>query len=76
MKTPEEIAQLRIKMIEHLEAALALADKTRDGLTGYIIQTALDTIRAASWSVNFDLLPPDLSRYASFGEKHGLASTV
>jgi hypothetical protein len=39
------IAQLRAKMIEHLEAALAPADETSDGATGYLIETALDTIR-------------------------------
>jgi hypothetical protein len=29
MNRPEEIARLRAKMIEHLEAALALADEKR-----------------------------------------------
>ncbi len=58
MHTPDEIVQLRNKMIEHLEAALALADETHDGLTGYMIESALDSIRAATWPGNLDMLPP------------------
>jgi hypothetical protein len=34
MKKPEEIAALRAKMIDHLEAAPALADDTQDGTGG------------------------------------------
>jgi hypothetical protein len=58
MKSPEEKARLRAKMIEHLEAALALADETGDGTTGYLIESALDAIRAESWPGNLDLPPP------------------
>jgi hypothetical protein len=36
----------RRRMIEHLEAALALADELRDSVTGYLIETALDQARA------------------------------
>jgi len=32
MKSPEEIDRLRTKMIEYLEAALALTDETGDGV--------------------------------------------
>jgi hypothetical protein len=32
MRSPDEIAGLRSKMIEHLEAALALADESGDGV--------------------------------------------
>jgi uncharacterized phage-like protein YoqJ len=46
MKPPEEIDRFRTKMIEHMEAALALADETGDGAAGYMIEAALDTIRA------------------------------
>jgi hypothetical protein len=46
MRTPEEIADFRSKMIEHLEAALALADETGDSTAGYMIETALDAVRA------------------------------
>ena len=36
-------------MIEHLEAALAIADETKDSGTGFIIETALDSARADQW---------------------------
>jgi len=48
-RTPEEIA--------HLEAALAIADEIKDGKAGYLIESALDSIRAASWPGNLDLPP-------------------
>ena len=38
--------QKRGRMIEHLEAALALADELNDSLTGYLIERALDEARA------------------------------
>lgn len=57
-KSPDEIARLRSKMVEHLEAALALADETSDGTVGYLIESALDIIRAESWPGNLDLPPP------------------
>ena len=52
MKSPEEIARLRSKAIEHLEAALALTDETGDATASYYIETALDTIRAELWPGN------------------------
>jgi DNA-binding ferritin-like protein len=52
MKSPEEIAHLRSKMIEHLEAALALADETGDGTARYMIESALDSVRAELWPGN------------------------
>jgi hypothetical protein len=57
MKTPEEIDRFRTKMIEHLEAALALADETGDGTAGYMIEAALDTIRSEMWPANLDFPP-------------------
>jgi hypothetical protein len=57
MRTPEEINRFRTKMIEHLEAALALADETGDGAAGYMIEAALDTVRAEMWPANLDLPP-------------------
>ena len=57
MKTPEEIDRFRTKMIEHLEAALALTDETGDGTAGYMIETALDTIRSEMWPANLDRPP-------------------
>jgi uncharacterized phage-like protein YoqJ len=58
MRSPEEITKLRNKMIEHLEAALAIADETQDGTPGYLIEQALDAIRASMWPGNLDLPPP------------------
>jgi hypothetical protein len=49
MHSPEKIKELRGKMIEHLEAALAVADETQDSATGFIIETALDSARADQW---------------------------
>jgi hypothetical protein len=49
MKSPQEIKADRAKMIELLEQALALADDTGDYSTSFIIETALDNIRANHW---------------------------
>jgi hypothetical protein len=49
MTKPEEIAARRAKIIEHLEAALALADPTADGVAGYMIQRVLDALRVRGW---------------------------
>jgi hypothetical protein len=40
--------------MEHLEAAQALADETRDGIVGYMIECALDQLRADTWPGNLD----------------------
>jgi uncharacterized phage-like protein YoqJ len=58
MQTQEKFTELRSKMIDHLEAALALADETRDGMAGYLIESALDAVRAQLWPGNLDMLPP------------------
>lgn len=49
MHSPEKIKLLRAKMIEHLDAAQALADETQDTTTGYLIERALDAARADQW---------------------------
>lgn len=49
MHSPEKIKELRAKMIEHLDAAQALADETRDSTTGYLVEPALDSARADQW---------------------------
>ena len=49
MHDPKKLQELRDKMIEHLEAALAVADETKDSATGFIIGTALDSARADQW---------------------------
>ena len=46
---PKKLQELRDKMIEHLEAAIAIADETKDSATGFIIETALDSARADQW---------------------------
>jgi hypothetical protein len=40
---------LRSRAIEHLEAALALTDETRDRSAGLLIELALDELRTALW---------------------------
>ena len=46
---PERTSQLRDKMLEHLEAALAIADETQDEEAGNLIDRALDSVRATHW---------------------------
>ena len=48
---------MRAKRIEHLEAALAVADEAGDGTAGYLIESALDTVRADLWPGNLDWPP-------------------
>ena len=43
---PERTSQLRDKMLEHLEAALAIADETQDEEAGNLIERALESVRA------------------------------
>jgi hypothetical protein len=40
-----DLSQPRAQIIEHLEAALRLADQTGDSLTSYLIERALDEAR-------------------------------
>ena len=49
MRRPEKIKELRTKMIEHLEKAIAAADEAGDYTTSYIIERALDSARADQW---------------------------
>jgi hypothetical protein len=46
MHTPEQINELRAKIIEHLERARALAEQTGDSAAGFFIQTARDRLTA------------------------------
>ena len=41
--------ELRSKAIEHLEAALALTDETRDNDAGFLIERAMNELRASLW---------------------------
>ena len=43
------LQELRTKMLEHLEAALACADEMQDGTTCYLIECALQSVRSAHW---------------------------
>jgi hypothetical protein len=39
-------ANKRSELIKHLEDAMAIADELEDGMTGYLIEMALDEARA------------------------------
>ena len=40
---------MREKAIEHLKAALAIATEIKDATTGFIIERAIDQLRADLW---------------------------
>ncbi len=58
MLSQQQIAAKRLKMIEHLEAALTLADETQDGIAGYMIERALDEMRATVLPGTLDVPSP------------------
>lgn len=43
---PAKVQELRAKVIEHLESAMALTDEIGDYATGYLIERALDDARS------------------------------
>ena len=45
----ERLAELRTKMLEYLEAALACANETSNGIAGHHIERAMDEVRSAQW---------------------------
>jgi hypothetical protein len=49
MRSPVAQKVLRDKMLEHLEAALAIADELKSGIVGFFVESALDQIRADAW---------------------------
>jgi hypothetical protein len=53
--TPKRVKELRQQALDHLEAALAITDEIRDSTSGYLIERALDQLRAHSWPENLDL---------------------
>lgn len=57
MDGPEQDQAMRQKLLDHLEAALAITDKLKDSLSGYLIERALDQVRADTWPGNLDLPP-------------------
>jgi hypothetical protein len=62
----DRTSQLRDKMLEHLEAALAIADETQDEQAGNLIERALDSVRAAHWLT----LDPNLETFRRAGAGH------
>jgi hypothetical protein len=55
MIDPARLKTMRETAMQHLEAALAITDEIKDATTGYIIERALDQLRADTWPGN---LPP------------------
>jgi hypothetical protein len=45
----DRMKDLRAKLLEHLEAALAVADECKEAEAGYMIERALDAVRANHW---------------------------
>jgi hypothetical protein len=45
----ERLTELRARMLEHLEAALACAEETKDSTAGHHIERAMDELRSAQW---------------------------
>jgi hypothetical protein len=45
----ERLAELRTKMLEHLEAALAYANETKNSTAGHHIERAMDEVQSAQW---------------------------
>jgi hypothetical protein len=46
---PERRQQLQEKLLEHLEAALAITDELDAGIAGYLVDRALDEARSVAW---------------------------
>lgn len=46
---PERRRQLQEKLLEHLEAALAITDELEQGVAGYLVDRALDEARSIAW---------------------------
>jgi hypothetical protein len=60
LHTPDELAAFLAKLVKHLESALAITDQTRDGAVGYLVATALDTLRR--WPETIDSPPRPVRR--------------
>ena len=57
MAEPDEFPTLRQKAIDHLEAALAITEETGDEISGFLIERALDQMRADAWPGMIDEAP-------------------
>jgi hypothetical protein len=55
MLAPEQKKQLSDKLLEHLEAALAISDELRLPKSGYMIERALDQARSDIWPGGLDV---------------------
>jgi hypothetical protein len=55
--TPEEIPALRQRAIELLETALKITEETGDETSGFLIERALDQVRADAWPDAIDAAP-------------------
>lgn len=55
MIDPKRILEMRSKLLEHLEAALAITDDLKAGTAGYLVERALDQIRVEDWPGNLDV---------------------
>ena len=53
----EKAKELRNKLLDHMESALAIADLLGAGAVGYHIERALDQARAETWPGDLDLPP-------------------
>jgi DNA-binding ferritin-like protein len=47
-------------VIEHLHAALALANEINDSATAYVVETALENLRTAMWPANSSMPPRNI----------------
>jgi hypothetical protein len=57
MATPEEIPALRQRAIELMESALKITEETGDETSGFLIERALDQMRADAWPEAIDDAP-------------------
>jgi hypothetical protein len=57
MTTPEEIPALRQKAIELLETAQKITEEIGDETSGFLIERALDQMRADAWPDAIDDAP-------------------
>ena len=54
----QEITAQRRKAIEYLKAALTITEEIGDGTSGFLIERALDQLRADAWPFEIDDAPP------------------
>ena len=52
MKSPEEAAEIRKKIIEHLQHAMLLAEEAGDSTVNYMLSDAIQKIAIVMWPNN------------------------